>query len=126
VSTGKFWVHALNGPQLLFLSISSFRINLQFDVILFVSAYDLFNDVVSNSDYTFIGKDMEGSGRVQIQVTVPELAWSDEENHENPQSEQLVSEPRFEPGTTQTRSDNHSGALAKNAPVKAIHKSWFT
>jgi hypothetical protein len=41
-------------------------------------------------------KDFEGSGRGLIEV----LSWRDRENHEEPQSEKLVSRLRLEPSTS--------------------------
>jgi hypothetical protein len=52
------------------------------------------------------------AGMVQFKVLSRHMSGGTEENHENPQSEQQVSGPRFEPETLWiwSRSANHSTA----------------
>jgi hypothetical protein len=86
---------------------------------------ELFNNVVSSSDYTasndmmvnewWTGKDVEWSSHGL--VLFQHLPGGTEENHDNPQSGKPVSKLRFQPDTlkVQNRSINHSATTFTEA-----------
>jgi hypothetical protein len=68
-----------------------------------------------------IGKDMEGSGRDQIQKVSRHLPEAGEDNHVKPQSGRLVSETRFEFGTSGLLSRKIKHTATKFSDMRSSH-----